>query len=317
MERAYKIPGIYTLRDNQLPGSIFRVLAYFDVFDYPLTATEIFECSDAKGVVYSDLKKELDTLVTDGAISKTGPYYYIGYETCIKKRELANRYSEKLMLKARKYSRLISRFPFVRGVCISGSLSKNNAHENADVDYFIITAANRLWICRTLLALYKKVFLLNSRKYFCINYFVDTNNLEIIDKNIYTATEIAFLIPVYNHESFFSFLAANTWVGKYYPEKKIEVSSKLKKGKAGKMKRAIEYFLNNRAGNFIDNAFLKLTVIYRHLKFRNLPDDEFRDKLRAMKGVSKHHPNCFQKKVLKKYQDNLIRLEAKYGLGLN
>ena len=46
MEHAYKKSGVYVFNDSLLSGSIFRVLAYFDVFDYPLTASEIFEYCD-------------------------------------------------------------------------------------------------------------------------------------------------------------------------------------------------------------------------------------------------------------------------------
>ena len=51
---------------------------------------------------------------------------------------------------------IIAAFPFVRAVGISGSLSKQYADENSDIDYFIITAANRLWIAKNLPAYFQK-----------------------------------------------------------------------------------------------------------------------------------------------------------------
>ena len=85
-------------------------------------------------------------------------------------------------------------FPFVRGVFLSGSISKGFMSESDDIDYFIITAPGRLWLTRTLLILFKKIFLFNSFRNFCLNYFIDSENLYIPEHNRYTATEIVFLI---------------------------------------------------------------------------------------------------------------------------
>ncbi|MEZ5195381.1 MAG: hypothetical protein R2764_02960 [Bacteroidales bacterium] len=86
------------------------------------------------------------------------------------------------MLKAKRFSTFISNFPYVRGISLSGSLSKGYIGDDPDIDYFIITKENRLWLSCTMLIAFKKIFLFNSCKYFCVNYFIDTNNLEIEEK---------------------------------------------------------------------------------------------------------------------------------------
>ena len=83
----------------------------------------------------------------------------------------------KVLVKAKAKARFISKFPFVAAVGVSGSLSKGYYDSDSDIDFFIITQHNRLWICRTLLMVYKKIFLLNSRKYFCPNYFISSEQL--------------------------------------------------------------------------------------------------------------------------------------------
>ena len=79
-------------------------------------------------------------------------------------------------------TKFISKFPYVRAILLSGSISKGYMDKDSDVDYFIITQPNRLWVTRLLLMLFKKIFLFNSRKVFCINYFVDSEKLEIEEK---------------------------------------------------------------------------------------------------------------------------------------
>jgi hypothetical protein len=316
LEQAHKISVTEISNKGSIPGSILKVLAYFDVFNYPLTEAEIYEYCDIKNPDIKFFKMELEQLVTLNIIKKSSNYYYLNNNNTIEKREKANLYSALLLKNTKKYSNLISRFPFVRGICISGSLSKNNADKDADVDYFIITEKNRLWICRTMLALYKKIFLLNSNKYFCINYFVDTAHLEIPDKNIFTATEIAFLIPTYHRENFCRLIASNNWVSEYYPDKKIEFNLNYSSKEPG-IKRAIEYFLDNRIGNALDNMLLKTTLIYRKIKFFKMEPAEFANNMRAHKGVSKHHPNSFQEKVIKAYKERLQHIENKFGFTLN
>jgi hypothetical protein len=89
------------------------------------------------------------------------------------------------------------RFPFVRGIGISGSLSKNYADEDADIDFFIITSRNHLWIARTFLHGLKKLsFLVGKQDWYCMNYFIDEEALVIAEKNIFTATEVVTLKPV-------------------------------------------------------------------------------------------------------------------------
>ena len=144
----------FVLFDKRLSDSVLRVIAYFDVFSYPLTLSEIFEYCDIAAVNLSAFEHTLARLVMNKTIRKLDQFYFLGDESCIHQRIAANNYSDYLLEKSKNYIRLMASFPFVRGIFISGSLSKRNAGPDADVDYFIITAENRLWICRTLLVLF-------------------------------------------------------------------------------------------------------------------------------------------------------------------
>jgi hypothetical protein len=114
-------------------------------------------------------------------------------------------------------SHVIKLFPFVRGIFVSGDLSKNMTNRGSDVDFLILTEPGRLWITRTLLILFKKTVLLNRKKFFCVNSFAATDNLRVAPKNIYQATEIAQLKPLFNTPLFESYLSANGWIMDYFP----------------------------------------------------------------------------------------------------
>ena len=148
-----------------------KTILYFSIFNYPVTKEEIFEFSNSAND--ESLERELDSLIQEKVIYKIGDYYLKSNNPeLVEKRLKGNAMAEAVMPKALKMANKISSFPYVRGVAISGGLSKGYFDEDGDVDYFIITSHKRLWIARTLLVLYKKVFLLNSKKYFCVNYFI-------------------------------------------------------------------------------------------------------------------------------------------------
>lgn len=124
----------------------------------------------------------------------------------------------KRLATAHKVGALIQRFPFVRGVYLSGSLSKAGMQsKQEDLDFFILTAHNKVWTAKFFLILFKKTVLLNSEKYFCINMLMDETAMEVKKQNIYTATEIATLVPLTRRQQGQRFLAENAWIKHYLP----------------------------------------------------------------------------------------------------
>lgn len=227
------------------------------------------------------------------------------------RRKEGNSRAKEFLKIAQKKSKFISKFPYVRGVFISGSLSKNYIDEEGDIDYFIITKPNRLWIARTFLVLYKKVFLFNSRKYFCVNYFIDEDNLEIPEKNLFTATEIVTILPMVGEQLYHKFINENKWVFNFFPNAKINIKENvINKNKKG----FLELILNTKFGDFIDSYFMKLTLKRWQKKFKQFTPEEFNLVLKTNKRTSKHHPSNFQEKVPTNYFKKLNEILAKNDL---
>ena len=108
----------------------------------------------------------LDFLVDSSYIYSFDGFYMLHCNSeCLNKRLENNKRATRFLKIARRMSSLMRRFPFVKAVFISGSLSKNVMPRDGDIDYFIITEPNRLWVCRTFLILFKKIFLFNSHKW--------------------------------------------------------------------------------------------------------------------------------------------------------
>lgn len=294
-----------------LERDICKVLAYFDIFHYPVTANEIraFLSSTPKE---EDLVAALDRLYVEKRIFNQDNLYFLRDEPgMVYQRRSDNRRAQVLMKTAYKISRFLFQFPYVRGIGISGSLSKNVADENADIDFFIITKSNRLWISRTIMHLFKKLtFLFRKQHLFCMNYYIDEEELQITDKNIYTATEVVTLVPVCGNGVLNKFFEANSWTQAFFPNYHLFVPPP-KKTRSSIFKTIIEFLLNNKLGELLDNHLMRITSERWDKKElnekRNVKGG--RMGLRTGKHYSKPNPAFFQQKVLLIYEDKLKQID--------
>ena len=303
-------------RVGVLETKILRTLLYFDIFHHPMRAKEIFCYLHGRAADEGALSGALQRLSEEGLVHARNGFYALRKVDLLSRRRLeGEERAERALATARKYSALIASFPFVRGICISGSLSKGYMDADTDIDYFVITQPGRLWLSRTLLVLFKKIFLLNSRKHFCVNYFITSENLQIPDENIFTATETASLIPTYNHAVYMQLLRSNGWVKDYLPQL-VHREQESVTPRTPRLKRKLERILDGNVGEKLDAASFRLTLKYWKRKFRDFDTTTFDLRLRSRKNVSKHHPHGFQEKVLNAYDEQIRRFENQHALSL-
>src|SRR6266487_4300720 len=233
--------------------AILKTLVYFDIFDYPLSQKDI------KSFLECHLNDEvfayaIGQLISDRIIFKTGEFYSLQNDLQkAEKRLQGNLRARRLLPKAAKIGAFLYKFPYVRAVAVSGSLSKNYADEKADIDFFIITKENRLWIARTILHLFKKfTFLFGRQHFYCMNYFIDEKVLIIPEKNIYTAMEVVTLMSLAGNYTMNKFFEVNSWTEKWFPG--YESVGNLKISEKGSwFKRFTERFFNKRRGDRLDD----------------------------------------------------------------
>lgn len=293
---------------------VLHTLMYFDVFRHPLTLDEIYTYCQWEACSLSDTAAAIEELQAAGILnSRDGFYFIFGSEMHIDLRRERNNRALRYSTKAEKWSRFISGFPFVRAVYISGSLSKGTMDKDGDIDYFILTEPERLWVARTLLILFKKLFLFNSRKYFCVNYFLDTNNLAIPDRNLFAATEIVFLRPMRDTDFFRQFLEENKWSSIFYPNAN-KTAGTIPPTRNGKFKNMTEKLLGGSFGAWMDEQFFRITLRRWKKKFPHIKESHFEIDFRSRKNVSKHHPQGFQRVVLSKLELKRTELQERHGV---
>lgn len=292
-------------------------MLYFDVFHYPLRPAELF-ANSAAAVTEQAFNDELDALIHAGLLQRSGEFILSPFSNVadIKKRLDGNRGAQEVMPLAYAYSRRIASFPFVEGVCLSGALSKNYYDEKGDIDYFIITKPGRLWICRSLLIARFKLMPKAKRKYWCVNYFVSSDNLALPDRNAFTATELAHLIPAVNHGLYHGLLSHNAWCREQFPNKQPLPAKQCADAPRPLLKRLAEGLLSGALGRWLDDALLSATLKRWRKKYPGLGEEDFELQFRSRKNVCKRHTHGFQNKVLKLWEEKIRQWEQHFNTEL-
>lgn len=295
--------------NDPVAGGILSAVRYFSLFRHPVTAAEIHRFHPV-ACDPDEVDKGLQILIDDGQLMRSPEGWYAppGKAGWFAERVASRSRALALLERSKRYSRIIAGFPFVRGVALSGSLSKYAAGENADIDYFIITEANRLWIARTLLHLFKKItFLTGHQHCFCMNYFIDESALELDDRNLYTAIELATLLPAYNPNLLQRLAEANPWVLQFLPNsgRNPDQDWLCRTGNHWG-KSAAETMLGLLAPDRLNRLLMRLTDRKWRRKWarRGFPMEEYDEAFRTTLHLSKNHPANFRKQVLTALGEN-------------
>jgi predicted nucleotidyltransferase len=306
------------LKITSLRKSILKTITYYDIFLYPLTAEEVYHNLNTNHTTVEEVKKELEQLSAQKIIHKKGNYYLLkDNEDYITRRQKGNELAVKRLYTAKRISGFIARFPFVRGILLSGSLSKGFMEEDSDIDYFVITSPNRVWFARLSLMLFKKIFLLNSKRNFCINYFVDSENLEIKEKNSFTAIELATLIPTFGSKLYDELYEKNYWITEFFPNFPKRKTNEVLDRNNGVVKSIIEKMMMKKLGDKIDDFAMNLFARFNRSKYRHFDEEDFKLAFKSSKKESKHHPKFFQKKVLQTFDEKLKSIEEESWMSAN
>jgi hypothetical protein len=99
---------------------------------------------------------------------------------------------------------------------VSGSLAMSNAEPGEDIDLFILARPGRVWLCRLLVLAVVKLAARRGHR-LCPNFFLSTDHLRLRERNLFTAHEVAQLVPVGSTRWYVAFVEANRWIVDYLP----------------------------------------------------------------------------------------------------
>lgn len=220
----------------QLQRAVVQTLAYFDLYGYPLTDSELWR--------YLFLPSATDEPVpavdlATVAAAATGPvlqrhhgFVLLAGQSAAKAVERRHENfvrSEQHWQRLRRIGHLLALVPGVRLIFVSNTLSYDNAGPDSDIDLVIGTAPGRIWLARGLcLALLAAGRIrpgqIASNRSVCLSFFIDTDHLSLAPlalprTDIHFAYWIEQLVPYYDAGGWFNqFTAANQWVQRMLPQ---------------------------------------------------------------------------------------------------
>jgi hypothetical protein len=228
--------------------SVLGALAYADLFDFPLSLPEIvryqigtrFSPEEITGALVGD-----QVLARSISRSPKGFYSLLDREVVFATRDEREAASEKVWERARLYARLLPRFPFVRMIAVTGALAVDNIAQQPDIDLLVVTAPGRVWIARRLIVGLVRLAHLR-RDDLCPNYIISRDNLTLDQRDLFTAHELAQMIPLYGLNLYETMLAQNSWATAYLPAAFSDARRNVRGCQSGILRKGIERVLGLR-----------------------------------------------------------------------
>ena len=301
--------------NKNLRGAIVETIVFFDLFDFPLTINETLKYLQGKAT-YLEVSNNLDDLNLVGVLgSNGGLYFLLGRECIIEERKKRYNYSDrkfKIALRIAKYFRFI---PWIRLVCVSNIIGRDNLRDGGDVDLFIVSDKNRLWLTRFFTVLIAKILNVrpqknNTRDKICLSFFVSEENLNLEniredENDMYFNYWFLNLAPIYSrHNSFLNLMKENKKILEQFPNYFIQNISE---------KRQIKSFNNNFYKKNWELIFGGMEKQIKKFQLKIMPKNLL-NLIPEKKGVLvsnkiiKLHLNDRRNEFLKKYNENISKI---------
>lgn len=255
-----------------LAQQILKTLKYFDLQNHPLTLLEIHKyllADKGNQATPFEILTILETDLKDQVQTSNGFYYLPGRAEISEQRLKNNLFATKRLKRTKKYLSKIKYIPFIAGLALGGSEAITNSREGSDIDIFVLTKPNRIWLARLFLSAFFQIFGVrrHGRKTanrFCLNHYIEQGKRLNREQHIYSAVEYTSLIPYYGAEEIYQFQQANLfWMKEYLAQPQLV---KYTTPKASKIKHFLEWALDNKAGDLLEKISGKLQTKKIHLQ---------------------------------------------------
>ncbi len=260
---------------NNLSSQILSTLIYYDILDYPMTSFEVWKYLNATDrkekeediFKLHDIMKELENDKLKNQIEEYRGFYFLrGRKALVERRLEKNKISEQKFKVIRKVVFWLRFLPFVRMVAVTGTVAMKNAGQSSDLDLLIVLKSGRIFLGRTLVT--GLVHLMGKRRYgkkivdrICLNCFLTDKSLESRLRDVFSASEYFFIVPLVGRETFRSFQRENIWIKNFktnfYPDASGNLKEISEKGWAFKIKFFLEKFFELNIFNELEKSLKK------------------------------------------------------------
>ncbi|MBI2017593.1 hypothetical protein HYS92_00935 [Candidatus Daviesbacteria bacterium] len=282
--------------------AVLKTLIYANIFLFPMKAYEIHKWLIGKQATFWQVEKALTRLFKKRKIGNSGDFYFLkNHKQLVLKRKRREKQSEIYFKKAKIFGQFLKIIPWVKLVGISGGLALENSEKRDDIDLFLITDKNRLWLSRMLVIFILDFFgvrrkvgmsFKDARGKFCLNTILDEDHLEQLFKDLYTAHEVLQMKLLWQREGIYTkYLSDNSWAFKFLPNwigEKTQIS-----------KRKSQTYKSNL------KTFDLLEKIARWIQLKIMKKPEGME--RIQEGALYLHPLDIRPNILKLYKQKISR----------
>lgn len=127
----------------------------------------------------------------------------------------------KFIEKTKKYLKYIKWIPWLKMIGIGNSISMNTSNKESDIDLFIITSKNRMWLVRIVITfIFSLLWVRKTHKYhagrFCLSFFCTENGMNFwnfnIQNDIYLYFWIVYFKPILDFDTTYDeFIKTQSW----------------------------------------------------------------------------------------------------------
>jgi hypothetical protein len=285
-----------------LDAALLRTVAYADVFDYPLTEAQLWRYLVGVAATPADLHAALRAGHLNEILHICNGFVVLaGRTNLVEQRQERVARARLLWEQARFYAARLAQLPFVRMVAVTGALAMDNVAPGADIDYLIVTTPGRLWLCRTLTVLLVRVARLAGHV-ICPNYLISERALVMQDRSLYTAHELAQMVPLAGMPIYRRMRALNGWVDQWLPNATMPPDRATNGTGGGRIGAMVETVLPATIGTWLERSEMERTT--RRLIRRHGPAAEASFGPDWCKGHFAGHGG----RILAAYQQRLVQL---------
>ena len=222
---------------SELDKAIIKIIIYFDMFDYPLSALEIWQYLPQK-YTYQNLCLALANL--QNIACTHGLYSLENREGIVITKQVRYNLTEKKFKRAIMVAKIFRWLPWIKMIAVANLIGAHNAKIKGDIDLLIITESNQIWLTRLFCVSFLKIFNLRptpqkSQDKICLSFFTSIDNLNFeplllnqspINRDRYFTYWLANLYPIYNQDKTYEkLIKANSWLHDYLPNWQPQISS--------------------------------------------------------------------------------------------
>lgn len=287
-------------------AAIMRMVLYFDVFKHPLTLGEL-ERLVAPGR-RGEVVRACDELEAHGLLEARGAHRFRpGMARFVDRRRQRSAWAEEAWPWACGAAGVLARLPFVRGVLITGGLSKQSTDPSGDIDFLLLVQPGRVWTLKTGLQAARRALPHRVRELACTNYLLSTDALLVDDRNIFTAVELATAIPMYGQQACLELLEANRWAARHVPglDWSLERVRTMPPEPPRRLARAVELAWVDGVARAVERASLGFMDRYWNRKYDWLDDRTRSQRFKRREDLATNHLHDFQLYVLREVEERL------------